>query len=86
MGRTWAQRERGQGGNIGRGKNSAKADTARAANARHKNPANKDKSDKLAGGYKSTGNRAKDMIQISRLDRGSPARKAAAKKFQAQYG
>lgn len=86
MGSSWARREHGQGGNVGKGTNSAKADRARAANAQHKNPANKDRSDKLVGGYKHTGNKAKDMIQISRLDRGSPARKAAAKKFEEAYG
>lgn len=86
IGGSWARREHGQGGNIGKGTNSAKADRARAANAKGKNPANKDMSDKLVGGYKHTGNKAKDMIQISRLDRGSPARKAAAKKFEAAYG
>lgn len=83
---SWARREHGQGGNLGKGTNSAKADRARAANAQGKNPANKDGSAKLVGGYKHTGNKAKDMIQISRLDRGSPARKAAAKKFEAAYG
>lgn len=86
IGGSWARREHGQGGNIGKGANSAKADRARAANAKGKNPANKDLSDKLLGGYKHTGNKAKDMIQISRLDRGSPARKSAAKKFEAAYG
>lgn len=86
IGGSWARREHGQGGNMGTGRNSAKADRARAANAKGKNPANKDLSDKLVGGYKHTGNRAKDMIQISRLDRGSPARKAAGKKFEEAYG
>lgn len=86
IGSSWARREHGQGGNIGKGKNSAKADRARAANAQGKNPANKDGSDKLVGGYKHTGNKAQDMIQISRLDRGSAARKAAAKKFEEAYG
>lgn len=86
IGSSWARREHGQGGNLGKGRNSAKADRARAANAKGKNPANKDLSDKLVGGYKHTGNKAKDMIQISRLDRGSAARKSAAKKFQAAYG
>lgn len=86
IGGSWARREHGQGGNVGKGANSARADRARAANAQGKNPANKDLSDKLVGGYKHTGNKAKDMIQISRLDRGSAARKAAAKKFEAAYG
>lgn len=86
IGSSWARREHGQGGNVGKGRNSAKADRARAANAKGKNPSNKDGSDKLSGGFKITGNKAKDMIQISRLDRGSAARKAAAKKFEAQYG
>jgi hypothetical protein len=86
MGGSWARREHGQGGNIGKGANSAKADRARAANAQHKNPANKDKSEKLVGGYKHSGNKVKDLLQISRLDRGSPARKAAAQKFEAAYG
>lgn len=83
---SWASREHGQGGNVGKGRNSARADRARAKNAQGKNPAARDGSEKLVGGYKHTGNKAKDMIQISRLDRGSPARKAAAKKFEAAYG
>lgn len=85
--KSWAGREAGQGGlRHVKGANSKRADAARAANAQGKNPANKDGSAKLVGGYKPTGNKAKDMIQISRLDRGSAARKAAAKKFEAAYG
>lgn len=87
IGDTWANREKGQGGLRGvKGTNSKKADAARAANAQGKNPANKDGSTKLSGGFKITGNKGKDVIQISQLDRGSAARKAAVKKFEAAYG
>lgn len=83
---TWANREKGQGGLRGtKGTNSKKADAARAANAKGRNPANKDGSTKLSGGFKITGNKGKDVIQISQLDRGSAARKAATKKFEAAY-
>lgn len=84
---TWADREKGQGGlRHVKGTNSKKADAARAANAKGKNPANKDGSQKLKGGFKITGDKSKDAIAITRLDRGSAARKAAAKKFQETYG
>lgn len=84
---TWANREKGQGGLRGsKGTNSKKADAARAANAQGKNPANKDGSTKLSGGFKISGNKGKDVVAISQLDRGSAARKAAVKKFEAAYG
>jgi hypothetical protein len=47
---------------------------------------NRDKSAPLRGKYKTTGNRGQDAINLTRLDRGSPERKAAAKAFQAAYG
>lgn len=84
---TWANREKGQGGLRGvKGRNSKKADAARAANAKGKNPANKDGSEKLVGGFKISGNRSADAIAITRLDRGSKARADAVKKFSAKYG
>ena len=86
IGGSWARREHGQGGNVGKGRNSAKADRARAANAKGKNPANKDGSDKLSGGFKITGDKRKDAIAITRLDRGSKARTKAAKAYAKHYG
>lgn len=47
---------------------------------------NKDKSEPLVGKYKITGNRGQDAINITRLDRGSPERKAAEKMFEKKYG
>lgn len=90
---TWAEREKGQGGLRGvKGKNSKKADAARAANAKKGaitktvgNP-NKDKSEALKGAYKITGNKSQDAINITRLDRGSPERAKAAKAFEKHYG
>lgn len=84
---TWADREKGQGGlRHAKGTNSKKADAARAANAKGKNPANKDGSAKLVGGFKLTGDKDKDFLQIMRLDRGSKARESAAAKYEAKYG
>lgn len=83
---SWADREKGQGGLRGvTGKNSKKADAARAANAQGKNPSNKDGSEKLSGGFKISGNKGKDVIAISRLDRGSAARKKATAAFEKAY-
>lgn len=90
---SWADREKGQGGLRGvSGTNSKKADAARAANAKAGakirtvgNP-NKDGSVALKGRYKTTGNKSKDLLNYSKLDRGSPERKAAGKAFQAAYG
>jgi hypothetical protein len=48
--------------------------------------ANKDGSKALRGEYKTTGNRAQDLIKLTRLDRGSAERKAAAKAFETAYG
>lgn len=83
----WANREKGQGGlRHVKGRNSKKADAARAANAQHKNPANKDGSERLKGGFKLTGDRKQDMLQIMRLDRGSKARGAAVRQYELKYG
>lgn len=89
---TWANREHSQGGlGRGRGTGSRAADSARAknavkgANTRKGNP-NKDKSTPLRGSYKTTGNKSKDAIKLTQLDRGSPERKAAAKAFERAYG
>jgi len=47
---------------------------------------NKDKSEPLKGQFKPSGNKKMDAIAITRLDRGSPERAAAAKAFQKAYG
>lgn len=89
---SWADREKGQGGNKGMGSNSRKADAARAANAkkgavtRTKGNPNKDGSEPLKGRFKTTGNKSQDAIAITRLDRGSPERAAAVKAFEKAYG
>jgi len=89
----WANREKGQGGLRGvTGHNSKKADTARAANAakgaktRTVGNPNKDGSEPLKGAFKITGNKSHDMLNIMRLDRGSPERAKAAKAFEKAYG
>lgn len=85
--KSWAGRETGQGGlRHVKGANSKKADAARAANAQGKNPANKDGSQKLSGGFKISGNKRSDAIKLTQLDRGSAARKKAAREFQKAYG
>lgn len=47
---------------------------------------NNDKSEPLRGKYKITGNKAQDAINITRLDRGSPQRRAAVAAFEKKYG
>ncbi len=88
----WGNREMGQGGlrNV-KGANSKKADIARAANAKKgaqtkAGQPNKDGSMALKGAYKITGHKPTDMINVSRLDRGSKERQAAATTFQKHYG
>ena len=89
---TWADREKGQGGLRGvSGSNSKKADTARAANAKagaatKKGNPNKDGSEALKGRYKTTGNKNQDLLNYSKLDRGSPERRAAGAAFEKAYG
>lgn len=89
----WANREKGQGGLRGiTGRNSKRADTARAANAvkgaktRTVGNPNKDGSEALKGAFKTTGNKGQDAIAITRLDRGSPERAKATAAFQKAYG
>lgn len=88
----WGSREVGQGGlrNV-KGANSKKADLARAANAKKgaqtkAGQPNKDGSTAHKGAFKITGNKTHDMINITKLDRGSPERKKAATAFQKHYG
>jgi hypothetical protein len=92
---TWANREKGQGGlrSAGAsGRNSGKADAARAANARKgaatrtKGNPNKDGSAPLKGRFRTSGDRKADMIKITQLDRGSAERKAAVKAYEKAYG
>jgi len=89
---TWADREKGQGGlRHVKGANSKKADAARASNAvkgakTKAGQPNKDGSTPLKGAFKVSGDKGKDAIKISQLDRGSPERKAAAAAFQKAYG
>jgi len=89
---SWADREKGQGGLRGvKGTNSKKADAARAANAvkgaqTKKGQPNKDGSEPLKGAYKITGHKPTDLINITRLDRGSPERAKASAAFQKHYG
>jgi hypothetical protein len=59
--------------------------TKKKVNPNKANPS-KDGSDPLKGKYKTTGNKAQDAINITRLDRGSPERKRAAAAFEKAYG
>jgi hypothetical protein len=54
--------------------------------AEPKKQPNKDGSKALPGKFKTTGDRKADVIAISRLDRGSPERKAAVAAFGKRYG
>lgn len=66
-------------------KANAKRAATREANKKKVNP-NKDGSEALVGKYKTTGDKNKDLINLTRLDRGSPERKAASKLWNARYG
>lgn len=71
-----------------RGQSAKRRKTEKSAleKARNKTTANKDGSEPIKGGFKLTGNKSRDAVALTRLDRGSKERKAAATAFEKRYG
>lgn len=67
-------------------KSGGKGRSGGGKSAKRPTQPHKDGSTPLRGKFKITGNKTADAIKITRLDRGSPERKAAAAAFEKAYG